>query len=372
MRSALHVDIGPSTSEQIPSQFHQRRPFVAVKSLEARDSPDPVSTRSGAKAPIDSTAKAYDQAGNDYVVYADGDPNRLFSFSGLHAYADRRVWSILEAKLHDLKASGASSVTLLDAGCGPGTWLRRLVTRALMLGFPKITARGFDVAAAQIETARRMARDLASMPGVDLTFAVADLESRMPEADASVDITLCLYSVLSHLRVTSLPGVASELGRVTRGHFIATVRAIGSTPTIFVDSLEKVRHFNHDHTQDRCDIEFSDGRRLSLRSHLFTANELKSCLSGHFDVEDLCGLDLFHTRFTPDRRWNPRCDELSRPIEAHLEKLEELYMRQSEFMDRATHLLFVGRARRLHETRTMRYASGHDTIRLQGSTGCIK
>jgi SAM-dependent methyltransferase len=300
-----------------------------------------------ANAPIDNIATAYNQAGNDYVAYADGNPSRLFSFSGLHAYSDRRVWSVLEAKLHELKATGARSVALLDAGCGPGTWLRRLVTRALMLGFQKIGARGFDVASAQIEIARHLSRDLASMPGVDLKFEVSDLESRMPEADASVDITVCLYSVLSHLRLSSLPGVAKELGRVTGGNFISTVRAIGSTPTIFVDSLEKVRQFRHDHSQDRCDVELADGQRLSLRSHLFTANELKSCLSRYFDVEDLCGLDLFHTRFAPDHRWNPACSELSRPIEADLEKLEELYMRQEPFMDRATHLLFIGRAPRL-------------------------
>jgi hypothetical protein len=67
----------------------------------------------------------------------------------LHAYADRRVWALLEAKLADLRASGASSVSLLDAGCGPGTWLRRLVTRARALGFINITARGFDIAQAQ-------------------------------------------------------------------------------------------------------------------------------------------------------------------------------------------------------------------------------
>jgi SAM-dependent methyltransferase len=341
------MSIGSQSNGQNQTSQRHAPHLAIVKVSEPPGRRDVLNGTSGVSPPLDGIAKAYNQAGRDYVAYADGNPNRLFSFSGLHAYADRRVWSILEAKLHELKAAGATSVTLLDAGCGPGTWLRRLVTRALMLGFSRITARGFDVSCGQIEIARALARDLASMPGVELRFEVSDLESRMPEADASIDITVCLYSVLSHLRVTSLPGVAKELGRVTRGHFVSTVRAVGSTPTIFVDSLDKVRQFRHDHSQDRCDVELADGQRLSLRSHLFTARELKSCLSQHFDVEDLCGLDLFHTRFAPDHRWNPPCNELSRPIEADLEGLEEIYMRRDQFMDRATHLLFVGRASRL-------------------------
>ena len=36
----------------------------------------------------------------------------------------------LEAKLTHLRATGATSIKILDAGCGLGTWLRRLVTRA--------------------------------------------------------------------------------------------------------------------------------------------------------------------------------------------------------------------------------------------------
>jgi hypothetical protein len=111
-----------------------------------------------------------------------------------------------------------------------------------------------------------------------------------------------------------------------------------------------VRHLNLDHARDRCDIEFLDGRRLSLRFHLFTAMELKTCFSDYFDTEDLCGLDLFHTRLSPDRRWNPSSNELSRPVEVDLEKLEESYMRHEQLMDRATHLVFVGRAHRRRET----------------------
>jgi SAM-dependent methyltransferase len=117
----------------------------------------------------------------------------------------------MEKELADLRASGATKVSFLDAGCGPGTWLRRLVTRALALGFCGITARGFDVAGAQIRRARFAAGNLSSLPGVHLTFEVADLTGRLPEADDSVDMTLCLYSVLSHLPVASLANVSAEI-----------------------------------------------------------------------------------------------------------------------------------------------------------------
>jgi SAM-dependent methyltransferase len=93
------------------------------------------------------------QAGDEYVSYADGNPSQPFGFDGLHAYADRCVWAALETKLADLRATGASSVRFLDAGCGPGTWLRRLVLRARALGFRNITARGFDIAQARLRLA---------------------------------------------------------------------------------------------------------------------------------------------------------------------------------------------------------------------------
>jgi SAM-dependent methyltransferase len=293
----------------------------------------------------ENVATAYNRAVNSYVAYADGDPERLFSFEGVHAYADRYLWSLLEAKLTDLRTEGACSVSILDAGCGPGTWLRRLVSRAKALGFTSISARGFDVAEAQIQTARLMARDIAGLPGVDLTFDVADLTDSLPEADASVDITLCLYSVLSHLPVASLPKVSAEIARVTGGHFITTVRSVGSTPTISVDSIEKARHFQYDHARDQCKIELYDGRRFTLRFHLFGAFELRSCFANRFAIEDLRGLDLFHSRFAPDPRWNPTTLPIDPPFRDDLARLEDAYSRIPGFMERATHLLLVGRRR---------------------------
>src|SRR5450631_2648461 len=294
----------------------------------------------------DDVADIYNQAGDAYVSYADGDPSRPFAFDGVHAYADRCVWGVLEKKLADLRASGASSVRFLNAGCGPGTWLRRLVVRAHALGFSSISARGFDIAEVQIQRARLAARNLSNLPGVNLTFDVADLVDRLPEPDASVDLTLCLYSALSHLPVARLPDISKELARVTSGYFITTVRPIGSTPTAFIDSIDNVRRLKQDHVRDRCEIDLSNGRHIAFSFHQFTAVELRNYFASGFDIEDLRGLDLFHSRFMPDPRWNPICRPSDRQVADELARLEKAYAASPGFMDRATHLLLVARGRR--------------------------
>ena len=227
----------------------------------------------------------------------------------------------------------------------PGTWLRRLVIRAHALGFSSITARGFDIAQAQIQRARLAARNPSSLPGVSLTFDVADLADRLPEPDASVDLTLCLYSALSHLPVACLPVISKEMARVTSGYCITTVRPIGSTPTAFVDSIEKVCRLKQDHVRNRCEIDLSDGRHMAFSFHQFTAVELRNYFGGCFDIEDLRGLDLFHSRFMPDSRWNPVSPPGDGQLADELERLEEAHASRQEFMDHATHLMLVARSR---------------------------
>jgi SAM-dependent methyltransferase len=302
----------------------------------------------------ENVADIYNQAGDDYIAYADGDPTQPFAFDGMHAYADRCVWALLERKLAELRASGANAVSFLDAGCGPGTWLRRLVIRAHALGFTSITARGFDIAEAQIRRARLLARDLARLPGVNFTFDVADLTARLPESDDSVNITLCLYSVLSHLPVGRLADVSMEMARVTSGHFITTVRSIGSPATAFVGSIENVRRLKQHHVQDRCEMELSDGRHIAFSFHLFTACEFRSCFSNDFEIEDLRGLDLFHSRFLPDPRWSTAHPEDG--LADELLRLEESHAANRAFLDHAAHLLLVAR-RKAGKLRSVHSAS---------------
>jgi hypothetical protein len=100
---------------------------------------------------------------------------------------------------------------------------------------------------------------------------------------------------------------------------------------------------------DRCEIELANGRRITARFHLFTVCELRNCFAQQFDIEDLCGLDIFHNRFVPDRRWNPASFRVDHQLTGHLAQLEKTYARNPCFMERATHLLLVGRSRHASE-----------------------
>ncbi|HEY8065804.1 MAG TPA: class I SAM-dependent methyltransferase [Methylosinus sp.] len=291
-----------------------------------------------------SIAFAYNQAGESYESYADGGADELFAFDGQHAFGDRTIWSILDGKLRALRSSGARSVRILDLGCGPGTWLCRVVMRASELGFTSIQARGIDIAETQVRRASARGRRLA-IAGLELAFESGDICAQQPEASLSVDLCLCLYGVLNHIPIDHMPNLLSEVARVTRGDFIATMRAKGSMPTICVDAIEEARWFWHDHRNDLLEAELQNGRHISFGFHLFDADEIRALSAPSFEMTELRGLDLFHGRFAGDRRWNPSSARTSAGFLRELDRLEHLYCRDPEFLDHATHLLFVATPR---------------------------
>jgi SAM-dependent methyltransferase len=286
---------------------------------------------------------AYSTSGDHYLNYADGDPERLFNFTSHFAYADAQLWAVIARRLRFLRADGREELRVLDAGCGPGTWLRRIITEAHRLGFKRILATGFDIAETQIVQARNLTRDVRHLPGVSLSLELRDLTEPLIEADQSIDLTLCLYCVLNHLPQTALPAVTSELARVTRGVFITTVRTIGSVPTAFVDSLDHTRMFRQDNALDRFEVELLDGQQLSFPSHLFCAKEFRTLMEGRFAIDALRGLDLFHSRFSPDPRWNPGELPGDEALVKVLARLEDRFATHPAFIDRATHILLIGR-----------------------------
>ncbi|PWB84632.1 MAG: hypothetical protein C3F11_00255 [Methylocystaceae bacterium] len=291
-------------------------------------------------------AFAYNQAGEKYESYADGDAQELYAFDCKHAYGDRRIWALLDDKLRALRSSGARSIRILDLGCGPGTWLLRLVTRASALGFTSIEAKGLDIAEAQVRRARARGRRLAANEGLQLHFETGDICAPLPEAASSVDLCLCLYGVLNHIPPDRIPSLFAEVARVTRGDFIATMRARGSTPTICVGAIEDARWFWHDDRNSLLEAELQNGRRISLGFHLFAADEVRALSSSRFELTELRGLDLFHGRFAADRRWNPPTARASTAFLQELDRLEDLYCRDPEFVDHATHILLMAAPRK--------------------------
>ena len=286
-------------------------------------------------------AAAYNEAGYRYGKYADGGGRTLFTFDGRHAYGDRKSWETIETKLLGLRARGLKRLRVLDIGCGPGTWLRRVVVRARQIGFEEIIARGVDIAEAQLHRARLLSRGLCELDGVQLTYGFGDLRGEIDAPQA--DICLCLYGVLNHVPVSDLPDVMRRVSALTAGYFIATVRTAGSQPTVYVDEVSAARHFHQDNQINRLDVEFANGRRASFQSHLFARAELERLATQGFDVEEIRGLDLFHSRFASDPRWNPKHTAFTGRLAQELGRLEDRYCCDPGFVDHAAHLLLVAR-----------------------------
>jgi SAM-dependent methyltransferase len=285
----------------------------------------------------------YDRAGERYRAYADGDVDKLYEFDGQYAYGDQEIWRILGNTLNKLRARGRRELSVLDLGCGPGTWLRRIVDWAGKMGFTRITARGVDLAETQVRRARVLSQELAGRAGVTLRFEVGDIRQPMPEADRSIDICLCLYGVLNHLPADELPTVFGEVARITKGKFVATFRAIGSTPTIHVDGVKAAKAYHQDNVHGRLEVEFQNGSQTSFPSHLFSAAEIRALAKPALEIEDLSGLDLFHGRFATDPDWNPVESTPDANFLHALRVLERRYRRNPAFADHATHLLLIAR-----------------------------
>src|SRR5262245_19802061 len=118
------------------------------------------------------TAHAYDHVGNEYGCYADGEAG-TYRF----AHGDMILWEAIRAAMDELRCTGVSSLRVLDAGCGPGTWVRRIAAYSNRLGLG-IDAVGFDISQRQLEIARNHPENLRNCepdPRRKLEFLYHDL-----------------------------------------------------------------------------------------------------------------------------------------------------------------------------------------------------
>ena len=136
----------------------------------------------------------YDRAGERYRAYADGDVDKLYEFDGQYAYGDQEIWRILGNTLNKLRARGRRELSVLDLGCGPGTWIRRIVDWAGKMGFTRITARGVDLAETQV---RRFCHKISRVVLESLCDSRSAISGSRCRSQMAVSISACACMAFS-------------------------------------------------------------------------------------------------------------------------------------------------------------------------------
>src|SRR5215813_5699510 len=248
--------------------------------------------------------------------------------------------------MDELRRAGVSSLRVLDAGCGPGTWMRRIAAYANRLGLG-IDAVGFDISERQLEIAHNHPGNLRNYEAdtrSKLEFQYHDLTEPLPWVTRQFHLVLCNYIVLNHLPKAALPRAIEQLCRVGAYRVIASVRSVGSPPTACIIGTEKLREYHQDCNRGELALELKDGSKHLLTFNMYSAQTLRSLFAPHGIVLDLRAIDIFHSRFAPDMNWTgslvsglPGRKELM----AKLKEIEERLCRQPGWVDHGTHVLIV-------------------------------
>jgi ubiquinone/menaquinone biosynthesis C-methylase UbiE len=298
-------------------------------------------------------ASAYDHVGDEYGSYADGegldDPSA--GETNRFAHADAIVWKTVRSTIEHLQSAGVHTLRVLDAGCGPGTWVKRTAAYAHRLGL-EFEAVGIDISKGQLEIARKQiekpeARHATGRQSIE--FLVHDLADPLPWDDGHFHIVLCNYVVLNHLSKSALPRAVGELCRVSAHRVIATVRALGSPPTGCIIGTEQVREYHQDCGRGELRLVLKDGTEHRLTFNLYSAEMLKAVFAPHVSIVDLRAIDVFLSRFAADANWTaklvtglPGRQEVLRK----LEEIEEPLCRLPGWVDHGTHILIVAQPNR--------------------------
>ncbi len=306
-------------------------------------------------SPEGQTASAYNYVGNDYSSYADGCGDKLIpepaAAAHRFAHADTIVWKAVRSALDEHRKSGASEVRVLDAGCGPGIWTRRIADYANHIGLTA-TVSGFDISASQLEIARNeTGRYLASLPEgpkPTLEFQERDLSKPLPWAAGTFQLVLCNYTVLNHLAEHAVPPAIGELCRVSTGRVIATLRAVGSAASACIIGMEHVRQYRHDPARGQLALTLDDGSQHRLPMKMYSAQALEVMFLPHAEVVDLRAIDLFVNRFAADENWTSSLLDRLPDRPSFVEKLKEMeegLCRLPGWIDHGTHVLVVAKSR---------------------------
>jgi len=305
---------------------------------------DPFASLLPPPAIYESTKRAYNRLHSAYNSYADGNVHEnLFNFldprSRQYAYEDLLVWEQLCAWVDRHISTGAREVTVLDVGCGQGTWPFRLAVAYGQHGI-QIRATGFDLGESLIADAQRnLAEYRRRYPALalDLNFEVGDVTEVLPFKNGEFHLVTSLNTVMNHVCREDLPAAIAELLRVTKGVAFVTLKGPGSAPTAYVCSLDNVKV---EQKGDRALLTWPNGERRWIQSTLLSCEEWRKLFEAVGEVKDIVGLDIvttrcLHNRFS--REPLPQDDLLME----QLHSLDAKLCRREEFVDVANHVLIV-------------------------------
>jgi SAM-dependent methyltransferase len=283
--------------------------------------------------------------GEAYGAYADGD-NDPSCPANRFAHTDAILWDTIRETIDELRQRGVRTLRILDAGCGPGTWIRRVAAyaRRCALG---IDATGFDIAQGQLKIARKLANetdDGRHGANTSIRFLAHDLAHPLPWTDGQFHVVLCNYIVLNHLDRSALPGAIAELSRVANHRVIATLRAVASPVTGCIIGTEKVSEYHQDSRTGELRLVLKDGSEHVLTLNLYTAEKLKDLFEAQTTIKDLRAVDLFLSRFAADENWTGnlvRALPGRQLVMGSLQEAEEKLCRQPAWLDHGTHILLV-------------------------------
>jgi SAM-dependent methyltransferase len=315
-----------------------------------------------------ATARAYDQVGEVYGAYADGGATDEGSSTSRFAHADNIVWDAIRETIDELRETGVTKLRILDAGCGPGTWVGRVAAYARRVRL-SVDAIGFDIAEGQLEIARRRIHRAASTSANSRArFLTHNLADPLPWSDREFHIVLCNYIVLNHLDRSALPRAISELCRVTNHRVIATLRALASPVTACIIGTEHVSQYHHDHHSGELRLVLKDGSEHVLTLNLYSAERLKALFGTQAIIKDLRAVDLFVSRFALDEHWTAQLASAlpgRSQVLRSLRQAEEQLCREPAWVDHGTHILLVARPR----ARVGKFSGRHGFIKLARSCG---
>jgi SAM-dependent methyltransferase len=298
------------------------------------------------RSDVRRTANAYDHVGDSYSRYADGEAIDDPSESGNRfAHADTIVWQTLRQSFEELRRAGVTSLRVLDAGCGPGIWTKRIAEYAHRTGL-SVSIVGFDISKTQLEKARHQAACIATRRenGASIEFREQDLSQPLPWSDGHFHVVLCNYAVLNHLSKHALPLAIAELCRVATHRVIATVRAIGSPASACIVGIEQVQDYRHDTERGELALVLKDGSEHRLSFNVYPAAALAAMFAEHAEMIECRALDLFLSRFAPDEKWTAtvvgNLPERQKVL-LELKMLEDVLCRSPGWIDHGTHVLLV-------------------------------